>query len=264
MPADYQSAAAALAIPPVPSPPLSPGPGGGASSSPSPGSPAAPWVRPRMSSSRRLSTRPYALHRSQSSSQQQPLAARLLRAANSAGENVIRLFRQLSPVYKVLAVLGFLAMFTMGILFLVYGGRILAALGPVAKSWREMRMGWIIVWMLGFVTAFPPMIGYSTAITICGFVYDFPGGWPIAATASVAGSTAAFLASRGAFSGYVHRLVGRDTRFVALGQVLRRDGITVLTLIRFCPLPYSLSNGFLATIPSIRTWEFALSTALST
>lgn len=63
---------------------------------------------------------------------------------------------------------------------------------------------------------------------------------------------------------YVNRLVGGDKRFVALGQVLRRDGIVVLTMIRFCPLPYSLSNGFLATIPSIDVASFALGTALST
>jgi uncharacterized membrane protein YdjX (TVP38/TMEM64 family) len=62
----------------------------------------------------------------------------------------------------------------------------------------------------------------------------------------------------------VNRLVGSDKRFVALGQVLRRDGIVVLTMIRFCPLPYSLSNGFLATIPSIDVASFALGTALST
>jgi len=260
MPADYQSAAAALAIPPMPSPPLSPAT---APASPDPDSAVPPWVRPRVSSSaRRLSARPYTLHRTQSN--QQPLAARVFRAANAAGEKVLRLFWQLSPAYRVLAVLGVAASFVLGIVFLVFSSRILAALGPVAKSWREMPMGWVIVWLLAFVAAFPPLIGYSSAVTISGFVYGFPLGWPIAASATVAGSTAAFLASRGAFSGYVHRLVGRDTRFVALGQVLRRDGITVLTLIRFCPLPYSLSNGFLATIPSIRTWAFALSTALST
>ena len=83
------------------------------------------------------------------------------------------------------------------------------------------------------------------------------------ATASVAGSTAAFYTSRGVFSGYVHSLVGTDKRFVALGQVLRHDGLLVLTGVRFCPLPYSLSNGFLATIPSITPWAFAVSTALA-
>ncbi|KAI0176303.1 hypothetical protein GGR52DRAFT_540349, partial [Hypoxylon sp. FL1284] len=113
------------------------------------------------------------------------------------------------------------------------------------------------------VTAFPPMIGYSTAVTVCGFVYDFPDGWPIAAGATVAGSTAAFLTSRTVFSRYVHAVVGADRRFVALGQVLRRDGLLVLAAVRFCPLPFSLSNGFLSTIPSVTPARFALATALA-
>lgn len=122
----------------------------------------------------------------------------------------------------------------------------------------------MLVWLLAFVCAFPPMIGYSTAVTISGFVYGFPLGWPIVATATVAGSTAAFMTSRGVFSGYVHRLVGKDKKFIALGQVLRRDGLGVLAMIRLCPLPYSLSNGFLATVPSIRPLGFAAATACAT
>jgi uncharacterized membrane protein YdjX (TVP38/TMEM64 family) len=62
----------------------------------------------------------------------------------------------------------------------------------------------------------------------------------------------------------VHRLVGRDHRFVALGQVLRRDGLGVLAMVRFCPLPYSLSNGFLATVPSVGVGGFAAATACAT
>ena len=115
-----------------------------------------------------------------------------------------------------------------------------------------------------FCTAFPPVIGYSTTVSIAGFVYGFPWGWPIVASATVAGSTVAFFTSRGIFSGYVHGLVGGDKRFVALAQVLRRDGLGMLAMIRFCPLPYSLSNGFLATVPSIRPVTFAAATALAT
>lgn len=114
------------------------------------------------------------------------------------------------------------------------------------------------------MTAFPPIIGYSTAVTVTGFVYGFPWGWPIAAAATVAGSTCSFLASRGVLAGYVNGLVGKDKRFVALSQVLRRDGLGVLAMVRFSPLPYSLSNGFLATVPRLRVGGFAVATGLAT
>jgi uncharacterized membrane protein YdjX (TVP38/TMEM64 family) len=154
----------------------------------------------------------------------------------------------------------------LAVLALLYSHALFALLGPVAQSWRDLpyHLGALIIFALITLTGFPPVIGYSSAVTLSGFVYGFPAGWPVAAAATVVGSTAAFVASRGVCGGYVHGLVGRDRRFVALGQVLRRDGVGVLTAIRFCPLPYSLSNGFLATIPSVGVGSFAMGTALAT
>lgn len=221
-----------------------------------------PWSS-RPSASRRLSIRrnPYS---AASHPPDVPLHTRLLRGAYSLYQQALRLFLSLSPLYQLLVLAGGALAFILGILALVYSHKIFAALGPIAETWRALPAGWLLVWLLTFACAFPPMIGYSTAVTISGFVFGFPLGWPIVATATVAGSTAAFFTSRGVFSGYVHRLVGRDRRFVALGQVLRRDGVVVLAMIRFCPLPYSLSNGFLATVPSIRPLGFALATACAT
>jgi uncharacterized membrane protein YdjX (TVP38/TMEM64 family) len=177
---------------------------------------------------------------------------------------LLKLGYSLTPWQRVLAAVVGVALLALAIVFLVFSHRIFAALGPVAEGWRKLPGGWVLLFLLSSATAFPPMIGYSTTVTIAGFIYGFPGGWPIVAGATVFGSTASFLASRTVLSGYVNRLVGEDHRFVALGQVLRRDGLPVLAAIRFCPLPFSLSNGFLATIPSISPATFALATALST
>ncbi|TWU76859.1 Tlg2-vesicle protein [Metarhizium rileyi] len=173
-------------------------------------------------------------------------------------------YLRLSPLHRLLAIAGCLVGVALVALIVVYSHRFFSWLTPVARSWRELRGGWLIVFALVFVTAFPPVMGYATANTIAGLVYGFPHGWPLAAVACTLGSLCAFLASRTVLSGYVDRLVGRDHRFIALGQVLRRDGILYLTAIRFCPLPFSLSNGFLASIPSITPLSFTISTALST
>lgn len=113
-------------------------------------------------------------------------------------------------------------------------------------------------------TAFPPMIGYSSLVTTSGFVFGFWGGWLIAASAAVVGSLCSFIACRTVLSKYVHRLVGEDKRFKALSLTLKHDGIGTLALIRWCPLPYSLSNGALSTIPALQPLNFAVATALST
>lgn len=127
-----------------------------------------------------------------------------------------------------------------------------------------MTGGWAILWSLIFVTAFPPLFGYSTLITTCGFVFGFWKGWIIASSAATIGSLVSFIACRTVLSKYVHGLVGEDKRFKALALTLKHDGLGTLTLIRWCPLPYSLSNGALSTIPTIQPLAFAMATAFST
>ncbi|PKS12033.1 hypothetical protein jhhlp_001329 [Lomentospora prolificans] len=188
---------------------------------------------------------------------------RILDTLTQTGQTFLRAYLLLSPLYRILVLVGLFALTALTITFLVYSHDIFQSLGPVAEAWRQSRGGWLIIWLVVFASAFPPLIGYSTANTVAGFIFGFPLGWPIVASASTAGSLAAFLASRTILSSYVHRLVGRDHRFLALGQVLKREGIGMLTMIRFCPLPFSLSNGFLATIPSITPWSFTISTAFA-
>ncbi|KAI1808298.1 hypothetical protein F4811DRAFT_501877 [Daldinia bambusicola] len=236
--------------------------------SPRPYAPLPPWVRPNLqrptsgTNARRLST-PYSRSAATDSSSSEPFGRRVMRASMSFANKMTKLFFSMTIPQRIAAVSLLLLLNVLLVLFLVFSHRIFAALAPIADGWRALPGGWLIVFLMTCATAFPPMIGYSTCVTVAGFVFDFPDGWPIVAGATVVGSTAAFVASRTVFSGYVHALVGADKRFVALGQVLRRDGLLVLAAIRFCPLPFSLSNGFLATVPSISPWRFALATALA-
>lgn len=179
-------------------------------------------------------------------------------------EKMVAAFWKLAPLHRALVVFAILLAWTFIILSVLYSEAFFAWLATVSKKWREIPGGWLIAFLLIFVTSVPPIVGYSTANTVAGFVYGFPNGWPIAAAACVVGSLAAFMACRTVLSRHVNRLIGNDHRFVALGQVLRKDGLLYLTGIRFCPLPFSLSNGFLATIPSISPLTFVISTAIST
>ncbi|GKT42195.1 golgi apparatus membrane protein tvp38 [Colletotrichum spaethianum] len=262
MPADYESAVRALSL--SPNPPSSP--------SEAHADARPPWVRniggtsttTITSGGRRTSAARFGR---QSSTSRRTTALsglnRGMRSAVKAGNRLWNMYIGLSPVQRVAVAAFLLVVNVLIVLLLVYSHAIFKWLGPVSQKWRALPGGWLIIWAFTFLTAFPPMIGYSTAISISGFVYGFPLGYPIVATATVAGSLTAFYTSRGIFSGYVHRLVGQDHRFIALGQVLRKDGLGMLTAVRFCPLPYSLSNGFLSTIPSIKPWAFAASTALA-
>lgn len=87
-------------------------------------------------------------------------------------------YNKLSSIQKVLCVVGGLVAFVLSILFLIYNERLFKnVLLPVAKKWRDITGGWLILWALIFVVSFPPLIGYSSLLTIAGFVYGFPNGY---------------------------------------------------------------------------------------
>jgi hypothetical protein len=64
------------------------------------------------------------------------------------------------------------------------------------------------------------------------------------------------------FRNFVERLINNDPRFAALALTLKHDGIKLLIMIRLCPLPYSLSNGALSTIPTVNWLSFMTATAI--
>ena len=168
----------------------------------------------------------------------------------------------MTPAQRIVVAVGGLICFVLSILFLVYNEQIFHSLLPYAKKWRDIPAGWLILWFLIIVVSFPPLIGYSSLLTIAGFVYGFPNGWFIAASATVVGSTVSFIVSRSFLKKFVHRLIEKDKRFAALALTLKHDGLKLLVMIRLCPLPYSLSNGAIATFPTVHWASYGLATAL--
>ncbi|OBT73393.1 hypothetical protein VF21_07675 [Pseudogymnoascus sp. 05NY08] len=238
-----------LLPPSSPSPPLSP------LVSPLPDAP------PRPSFSRRL--RSSASHRRRPSLSTPSTTATYLLKAEILRDKALALWASATLTQRILFVGAYVFFTTVGILFIVYSESLFAALAPVAVKWRALPGGWLISFALIFITAFPPVIGYTTALTIAGFVYGMKG-WFICASANVIGSYCSFLASRTILSKYVHRLVGEDKRFEAFASILKHDGIKVLVMIRFCPLPYSISNGAMSTLPGVHPLAFTAATAIAT
>jgi uncharacterized membrane protein YdjX (TVP38/TMEM64 family) len=165
---------------------------------------------------------------------------------------------------KIIFTLLLLISATIGILTLVFHSEILAAMLPISNKLRSWKAGWLCIFALCFISAFPPMIGYSTSVTLAGFVYGFPKGWFIVAAGTLLGSTTAFLCCRYMFRDFARRLVATDRRFAALSLTLKHDGVKLLCMIRLCPLPYSISNGAMSTFPTVTPWAFAFATALAT
>ena len=104
------------------------------------------------------------------------LPGRLRRQVEQLQSRVMRTYRHLTPVQRALVAVALVASLVLSILFLAYNERIFHALVPYAKKWREVTAGWLILWFLILLVSFPPLIGYSTLLTVAGFVYGFPKG----------------------------------------------------------------------------------------
>ena len=100
----------------------------------------------------------------------------LIENAEKMHRKVHRTMEKLSPLQRALVAVGGIVILVLAILFLVFNESIFRRLMPVAVKWKELRGGWLILWAMTFITAFPPVIGYSSCITIAGFVYGFPEG----------------------------------------------------------------------------------------
>ncbi|KAI9604224.1 hypothetical protein H4Q26_003837 [Puccinia striiformis f. sp. tritici PST-130] len=101
-------------------------------------------------------------------------------------------------------------------------------------------------YLIFFLTlaSFPPVIGYGTLTTLCGFTYGWFWGWILASVGSLCGSAISFLILRKNLPRFQHWL-SKQPRFAALRQAVAVKGLPLICLIRLCPFPFTYSNLFL-------------------
>jgi golgi apparatus membrane protein TVP38 len=73
---------------------------------------------------------------------------------------------------------------------------------------------WLIV-----VTSFPPLVGYSTSVSVCGFAYGLEGYY-VAGAATLIGSGLAFIVLRFLFKRQVGKWTSKNEKWQALEQVI--------------------------------------------
>lgn len=172
-------------------------------------------------------------------------------------------YRSKTLIQQLLIAIAAVVALALGILFLIFHSKLFDLLLLFADGWRDMKAGPLIMLILIIVISFPPLIGYSALASLCGMMYGFKG-WLYLAPYTIFGSLLSFLACRYLFRDYALRLARSNDKFAALTQTMSEsDGFTLLWMIRLCPLPYSFSNGALATIPGVSAANFALATAIT-
>ncbi|KAF8424569.1 hypothetical protein EV426DRAFT_82433 [Tirmania nivea] len=211
------------------------------------------------------STRPsFRRRRSTSTASKRSAIAKVKSRMKKIHRYAKKQFNKMNWWQKIVAWLLVFTCIAAALLVTVFHAELLAMMLPVAKQLTDWPAGWLIIWAVCYISAFPPLFGYSTSVSMAGFVYGFPNGWFMVATATIFGSTSAFLACRYYFRDFAQRMVATDKRFAALSLTLKHDGLKLLCMIRLCPLPYSISNGAISTFPTVSPWAFMFATALAT
>lgn len=181
-----------------------------------------------------------------------------------AGSSASSAFDQLNKREKIWVVLGLGLLGTSLLLLGIFHEQVLHAMVRFSSSFRNLRGNWAIVFLLFVVISFPPLIGYSALSAFTGMVWGFPHGWLVLASGTLIGSFASFMTFRYILRERAIHLAQSNIKFMAFSKTMEYDSFTLLWMIRLCPLPYSLSNAAMSSVPSVEPWKFFLATACVT
>lgn len=138
--------------------------------------------------------------------------------------------------------------------------RIFQFLYDKARILASTRFGWLALGCAIVFVSFPPLIGHTTLITLCGFAYGMSGFY-IGATASIIGSASAFITLRFLFSERLHAWSSQNEKWQALEEVVKAKGLPLIILVRISPFPpWVYSNSLFASIRAVNLWQFIIAT----
>ncbi|KAH3898939.1 related to Golgi apparatus membrane protein TVP38 [Saccharomycodes ludwigii] len=177
----------------------------------------------------------------------------------------LKKIQKLKPWQKIILSILSLIGFCMFIVLLVFHNKILKYLVDTSNELRENIWTPFILFACLFFVAFPPLIGYSLFSTACGLVYGISfQGWIILAAGTILGSVSSFIVFTKFFSSQAEKLLHSNKKFEAVASILQdHDSYWLLSLIRLCPFPYSLTNGALAGIYGISVKNFAIASTIT-
>lgn len=134
----------------------------------------------------------------------------------------------------------------------------------LSDKWEGLAFGQLLLFTLVFFVGFPPLLGFSSLSILSGMVYGLLSGWILLAVASISGSFCSFLVFRYLLRALAEGLLKSNEKFRAFAEILKEDqSLLLLILIRLCPLPYSLSNGALASIPELAPTTYLMASVIT-
>ncbi|KAA1466210.1 Golgi apparatus membrane protein TVP38 [Dentipellis sp. KUC8613] len=170
-------------------------------------------------------------------------------------------FRKLSLAWKLVltAILSFYTAVVV-VIIILHPARVAQFFYDLSQRISGHPLGWLLLSGMIMLVSFPPMIGHTTMLEVCGFAYGTHGFW-VAAPASLFGSAIVFIVLRYMFSHRVHRWSSNNERWQALEAVINAKGLPLMVLIRLSPFPpWVYSNALFSSIKAVSIWQFMIAT----
>ncbi|KIJ20164.1 hypothetical protein PAXINDRAFT_107973 [Paxillus involutus ATCC 200175] len=143
---------------------------------------------------------------------------------------------------------------------LVTPSRIAQFMYDLTQGIRRIPYGSFIIMAVVVLTSFPPFIGYTTLMNLCGFTYGMQGFIP-AAISTIGGSIVVFVVLRFLFSNRLRKWAATNEKWQVLEAVIRAKGLPLIILIRISSFPpWVYSNSLFASIESVSLIQFVLAT----
>jgi uncharacterized membrane protein YdjX (TVP38/TMEM64 family) len=188
-------------------------------------------------------------------------AANPLQVIRDFGKHVLGSYRKLRPAGKafvwctIVFYIAFSAFF-----IIVTPARIFQSLYQLAHRLSLLRFGWLALAAVTALTCFPPFVGHTTVVTLCGFAYGMKG-FAIAAPASSIGSTIVFWTFRRFCTTRLRHWSATNRNWQALESVIRAKGLPLIILTRMSPFPtWIWSNILFSSIEAVALWQFVIAT----
>ncbi|KAG9317565.1 hypothetical protein JVU11DRAFT_1772 [Chiua virens] len=125
---------------------------------------------------------------------------------------------------------------------------------------RRLPYGSFILMAAIVLISFPPFIGHTTLLNLCGFTYGMQGFIP-AAISTVGGSALVFILLRSLLNDRLRRWAATNEKWRALEAVIHAKGLPLIILIRISPFPpWVYSNTLFASIGSVSLSQFTFAT----
>jgi len=169
-------------------------------------------------------------------------------------------YRKLGLRDKIMVLL--LAVSYAAVLVLIFAAgpsKVFQVMYDLSQRLRNMRFGWLILFSIMIVSSFPPVIGHSWAMSICGFAYGIKG-IIIAAPGALIGSMVTFIVFRRFLQSRLKIWSHQNKKWQAMEHVIKTDGLKLIILVRLCPIPWVYSNTLFASIESVSLLQFFIAT----